>query len=126
MTALQRTSADAMIAAKGQSITLTRRTAGAYNTSTGTSATTTSTQAGKGVILPFAMGLRKMAGTNVPATDKQCLLSALATDGTALTAPKLDDTLTDAGGTVYSIVEIAPLAPAGLAIIYELTVRAAA
>lgn len=126
MTIAQRSSAAAMIADFGQAITLTRRAPGAYNTATGTSATTTSTQAGKGVILPFASGLRKMAGTNIPATDKQCLLSALTTAGTAITAPKLDDTLTDAGGTVYSIVEIAPLAPAGLAIIYEMTVRAAA
>jgi hypothetical protein len=124
MTAAQRSSAATLIAAKGQTVTLTRRAAGAYNTANGTSATTTSTQTGKGVILPFASGLRKMAGTNIPAGDKQCLLSALSTAGAAITAPKVDDMLTDAGGTIYSIVDVAPLAPAGLDIIYELTVRA--
>lgn len=124
MTAAQRISADRMIAAKGQAVTLTRRASGAYNPATGQASITTSTQAGKGVILPFAQGLRKMAGTNIPATDRQCLLSGLRADGTPLDAPKVDDTLTDATGLTYAVTEVSPLAPAGLSIIYELTVRA--
>jgi hypothetical protein len=119
MTVAQRTQAARMITAKGQTVTIKRRAAGAYNPATGTAAITETTQTGKGVILPFATGLRKMAGTNIPATDKQCILSAAG-----ITAPKVDDTLTDANGVIYSIVDIAPLAPAGLDIIYELTVRA--
>lgn len=123
MTALQRTSANRMIAAKGQTVTLTRRAAGAYNPATATSAITETTQTGKGVILPFASGLRKMAGTTIPASDQQCYLSALNSAGAALTAPQVDDTLTDANAQVYTITEVAPLSPAGLSIIYELTVR---
>lgn len=124
MTIAQRARAATMIAAYGQTVTLTRRGAGTYDPATGTAAITTSTQTGKGVILPFSQGLRKMAGSNIPAGDKQCILSGLTTAGTVLTAPKVDDTLTDAGGVIHSIVDIAALAPAGLGIIYELTVRA--
>lgn len=126
MTAAQRLSADAMIEAKGQAVTLTRQEAGSYDPATGTSSVTETTQTGKGVILPFGPGLRKMAGTNITADDRQCILSGLNASGGALTAPKVGDTLTDAAGLVYEITETAPLAPAGLSIIYELTVRAAA
>lgn len=124
MTIAQRATAARLIAAKGQVVTLTRRAAGAYNTATGAAAIVSTTQAGKGVILPFATGLRKMAGTNIPATDRQCLLSALTTTGSALTAPKVDDTLTDAGGRVYTVVDVGALAPDGVTSLYELTVRA--
>ena len=125
MTIAQRTTANRLIADKGQTVTLTRRASGAYNTATGTSAIATTTQTGKGVILPFAQGIRKQSGSNVTAADRLCLLSGLTSAGAALTEPKVDDTLTDAGGAVYTITEVSPLEPAGLAIIYELTVRAA-
>lgn len=113
------TTADRLITAKGQAVTLTRRAAGAYDPATSSAAITTSTQSGKGVILPYATGLRKIAGTNIPATDCQCLLSAVG-----ITAPKVDDTLTDAAGKVWSIVEVSTLAPDGTAALYDLTVRA--
>ena len=125
MTVAQRLSANRMIEAKGQTVTLTRRAAGTYNPATATATITTSTQTGKGVILPFAQGIRKQSGSNVTAADRLCLLSGLTSAGAALTEPKVDDTLTDAGGAVYTITEVSPLEPAGLAIIYELTVRAA-
>jgi hypothetical protein len=121
MTAAAALTADRLIDAKGQAVTLTRRTSGAYNTATGAAAITTTTQTGKGVILPFATGLRKIAGTNIPATECQCLLSAVG-----ITAPEVDDTLTDAAGTVWSIVEVTTLAPAGEALLHDLTVRASA
>lgn len=124
MTIAQRATAARLIAAKGQAVTLTRRAAGTYDTATGTASIGSTTQTGKGVILPFATGLRKMAGNNIPATDRQCLLSALGDTGAALTAPKVDDTLTDAGGRVYTVVEVGELAPDGVTSLYELTVRA--
>jgi hypothetical protein len=126
MTTAQRLSADRMIEAKGQAVTLTRRASGSYNPATGAASVTTTTQTGKGVILPFAQGIRKAPGTTVLATDRQCLLSALKSDGTALTAPQVDDTLTDSNGDVWAVTEVSPLAPAGLDIIYELTLRGAA
>ncbi len=123
MTAAQRLSADRMIEAKGQSVTLTRNASGTYNPATGTAAITTTTQTGNGVILPFALGIRKRGDSNVTAADRKCLLSALSASGTALTAPVVDDKLTDANGNAYVITEVTPLAPAGLDIMYTLTVR---
>ena len=101
-----------MIAAKGQAVTLTRRASGAYNPATGTAAVTTSTQTGKGVILPFGQGIRKRADSNVTTADRLCYLSGLNASGAALTEPKVDDTLTDAQGASYSITEVSPLEPA--------------
>ena len=125
MTAAQRLSADRMIAAKGQTVTLTRRSAGAYSPATGAATITTSTQTGKGVILPFGQGIRKRADSNVTSADRLCYLSGLNSAGTALTEPKVDDTLTDANGAVYSVTEVSPLEPAGLPIMFELTIRSA-
>ena len=125
MTLAQRTTADRLIAAKGQAVTLTRRAPGAYNTATATASITETTQTGKGVILPFGEGIRKQAGSTVTAADRLCILSGLNSAGAALTEPKVDDKLTDAAGNAYAITEVSPLEPAGLAIIYELTIRSA-
>lgn len=121
MTAAQRLSADRLIAAKGQSVTLTRRASGAYDPATGTAPITETTQTGKGVILPLASGVRHSGNSNIPAGAMQCLLSA-----EGITAPELDDTLTDVNAKVWVIVEVSPLAPAGLAVVYDLTIKGAA
>lgn len=121
----QRATANRLIAAKGQAVTLTRRAAGAYNPATGTAAITDTTQTGKGVILPLVLGFRKETGTNIPLGSVQCILSALGTSA-ALTAPKVDDSLTDSTGKVWTVIEVSPLAPAGTALIYDLTMKAAA
>ena len=123
MTIAQRQSANRMIAAKGQTVTLTRRIVGDYNPATGTAAIQETNQTGKGVILPFATGIRKLAGTNIAATDSQCLLSALDDWGDALVSPALDDVLTDAAGNAYTVIDVTALAPAGLPIMYDMTVR---
>ena len=125
MTVAQRSRADDMIERKGQTVTLTRQASGSYSPATGAAAVTTSTQTGKGVILPFAQGIRKMAGSDVTAADRQCILSGLKSDGTALSEPKVGDKLTDANSVAYTITEVSPLEPAGLAIIYDLTIRSA-
>lgn len=126
MTVAQRLSADTLIETKGQTVTLTRRTAGAYNPATGSAAVTETTQTGKGVILPFGPGLRRQGGTSITADDRQCLLSALNSAGAALTEPKVGDKLTDASGQVWSVIEVSPLAPAGLKIMFDLTIRGSA
>lgn len=118
-----RATADRLIEAQGQSVTLTRRAGGSYDPATSSATVSTSTQSGKAVIIPFSAGLRKMAGTNIPAGDVQCLLSALKSDGTALSAPHVDDTLTDASSRVYTVVEVSRLDPAGTALVYDLTLR---
>lgn len=125
MTVAQRLSAHAMIEAKGQTVTLTRRAAGAYNTATGAASITTTTQTGKGVILPLG-GYRKVNGSSVVAGDEVLLLSGLTTSGAVLTAPVVGDDVTGADGSAYVITEIDPLRPAGLSIIYDCIVRRAA
>ena len=126
MTVAQRLTADRMIASKGQAVTLTRRQAGAYDPATGAASVTISTQTGKGVIFDFAGGLRKLAGANIPAVARQCYLSALKADGAPLTRPEVNDTLTDAGNTVYTVTAVSELSPAGTDIMYELQIEAAA
>ena len=124
MTAIQRSTANRLIADKGLTVTLTRQAAGPYDPATGTSAITTTTQTGKGVILPFAAGLRHLAGSTIAIGDKNLLLSAIGSNGAALTPPVLDDKVT-ANGVDYVITDIAPLSPAGLDIMFDCTVRAA-
>lgn len=124
MTVAQRSTANRLIADKGQTVTLTRRASGAYNPATGTSAITTTTQTGKGVILPLS-GFRKVNGSSVVAGDETLLLSALATSGVALTAPKVGDHITGSDGAAYVLTAIDPMRPAGLAIIYDCVVRRA-
>lgn len=123
---IDRAEADAMLEEFGQAVTLTHRAAGAYDPATGTAAITETTQAASAVIFDFAPGLRKMAGENIAAGDRQCYLSALKSDGTALTRPSVNDTLTDANGLALTIVAVSELSPAGVDILYELTVRATA
>lgn len=110
--------ADRLIAAKGQTVTLTRRASGAYNPATGSAAISTTTQTGKGVILPLSAGLKHMTGSNIPSGAVQCLLSAIG-----ITAPKVDDTLTDATGQAWAIIEVSALEPAGSPVMYDLMLR---
>ena len=72
---IDRTEAADMIADFGQAVTLTRRASGTYDPATGSAAITTSTQSGKGVILPLS-AFRK-SGDSIIEGDQQFLLSAL-------------------------------------------------
>jgi hypothetical protein len=60
-------------------------------------ALTTSTQAGKGVILPLGAMRRSMmgGGDNIIEGDQELLLSALTATGGVLTVPHVSDTVTD-------------------------------
>ena len=124
MTVAQQLTADRMLAAKGQTVTLTRMVAVGYDPSTGNASAFPVTQTGKGVILDFATGLRKQAGTTIPAAARQCFLSPLDVTGAAMALPQVDDTLTDARGRVYVVSDVSEIAPAGDAVLYTLTVRA--
>lgn len=124
MTTTQRATAAAMIAAKGQTVTLTARTAGSYDTATASAAITTTDRTAKAVVLPLAH-YRKAAG-NVVQGDETMLLSALDTAGAALTAPKVDSLVTDANGKVYTLIAVDTLAPAGLGLMFDCVVRGAA
>jgi hypothetical protein len=128
MTAAQRSTANRLIADKGLTVTLTRQAAGEYDPATGTTAITTTTQTGKGVILPLGSNpaFRKFDG-NIVLGDQYLLLSALSTAGAPLDPPPtVDDTVTLAGGKVVSLIAVEPLEPAGLDIMYSCIARAAA
>ena len=122
MTVLQRSAADRLLAAKGQAITLTRRTPSVYDPATGTTAITSTTQAGKGVILPLSP-MMKANASNIVAGDQQLLLSSIATSGSVLAVPHVDDTITLATGEVLALTAVDPLSPAGLDILYDCIVR---
>ena len=113
--------AQKLLKGKGQSITLTKVTAGTYNPATGAmTGTTTSTQTAYGAV--FDYGTKQIDGTLIKAGDKQLLLSAFKTDGAALTAPSLNDTVT-IGGVVYTITQIKPMSPAGTVVMYDCNLR---
>jgi hypothetical protein len=119
---IDRAEAADMIAEFGQAVTLTRCASGPYDPATSSSAITESTQAGKGVILPLAP-MRKSAGTSIPEGAQQLLLSSLKTDGSVLTVPHVDDTVTLASGEVMALLAVDPLSPAGVAVLYDCVVK---
>lgn len=121
-TRLQKT-VNKLIKDKGQSITLTHVTPGTYNPATGGVTNTTSTQAAFGAIIEWEA--RHIDGNLIKATDKQLLLSPFKTDGTALTAPVLGDTVTDAAGVTYTLVyPLKTVSPAGTIVLFDVNLRA--
>ena len=121
-TRLQAT-ANRLLKGKGQSLTLTKITAGPYNPATGGfTGAGTSTQTAYGTILDYET--KQIDGTLIKAGDKQLLLSAFKTDGAALTAPVLGDTVS-IGGVTYTLVEpLKEVNPAGTTVMYECNLRA--
>jgi len=120
-TRLQAT-ANRLLKGKGQSIVLTKITAGTYNPATGGfTGASTSTQSAYGAV--FDYGAKQIDGTLIKAGDKQLLLSAFKTDGAALTAPVLGDTVT-IGSVVFTLVEpLKEVNPAGTVVMYEVNLR---
>jgi len=120
-TRLQAT-ANRLLRGKGQSLTLTRITAGTYDPATGgMTGATTSTQSAYGAI--FDYGAKQIDGTLIKAGDKQLLLSAFKTDGAALTAPVLGDTVS-IGGVTYTLVEpLKEVNPAGTVVLFDVNLR---
>jgi len=111
-----------LLKGKGQSLTLTKVTAGTYNPATGGfTGAGTSTQTAYGAI--FDYGTKQIDGTLIKAGDKQLLLSAFNTDGAALTDPVLGDTVS-IGGVVYTLVEpLKEVNPAGTVVMFDCNVR---
>ena len=114
--------ANRLLKGKGQSLTLTKVTAGTYNPATGGfTGAGTSTQMAYGAI--FDYGTKQIDGTLIKAGDKQLLLSAFKTDGAALTAPVLGDTVS-IGGVTYTLVEpLKEVNPAGTVVMFDCNVR---
>jgi len=112
--------ANRLLKGKGQEITVTRQTAGAYDPATGTAAVTTTTQTAYGAM--FEYGDKNIDGVLIKEGDKQLLLSALNSAGTALVAPQLNDTVT-INTVVYTVVRIKPLSPAGTTVLFDCNIR---
>ncbi len=114
--------ADEILEEFGQAITLTHVEPGTYVPGEGITNTTT-TQAGTGAVVDW--DARQVDGTLILIGDKRLLLSPLNTAGTALTAPVLGDTATDAAGVVYTLVTpLKTVSPAGTAVLYDCNLRA--
>jgi hypothetical protein len=118
------TTANRLLKDKGQSLTISRQTAGAYDPATGQTTVTVTTQTGTGAIFDYRD--ENVDGVLILSGDKQLLLSAVNTTGTALTAPEVNDTVTDAGSVVRTITRIKTLAPAGTVVMYDINLRGAA
>jgi hypothetical protein len=110
---LQSTAA-ALIAGKGQPITLTSRTPGAYDPATGTAAITVTTEVTAGVVLDFSS--KDIDGTLIKVGDKRVILKATTI------LPTTTSTLT-IGGVVHTIVDAYPVNPGGTLLIYKIQVR---
>ena len=115
--------ANKLLLGKGQAVTLTHVVPGTYDPATGGVTNTTTTQTGTGAIVEW--DARQVDGTLIKIGDKKLLLSPLNTAGTVLTAPVLGDTVTDAAGTVYTLVApLNTLSPSGTAVLYDCNMRA--
>jgi hypothetical protein len=116
---------------KGQAVTLTKAGgAGTYDPATGINTVTPpAAQTVTGAVFEYSSfirsGVRNDAGSLIRAGDKQLLLAATATDGTALAAPATGDTVL-VGSVTYTITGVAPLSPAGTVVYYECNIRGAA
>jgi len=115
--------ANKLLKGKGQKVTLTRQVSGAYDPVTGQATVTTTIQAGTGVIFDYAD--KNIDGVLILSGDKQLLLSAVNSTGTALTAPLVNDTVT-AGGMVRTITRIKALSPAGTTVLFDCNLRGVA
>lgn len=114
--------ANRLLKDKGQAVTIKTATLGTYDPTTGTVASTTSTQYGYGAIVDWDS--RHIDGNLILVTDKRLLLSPLNTAGVALTVPKLGDTITDAAGIIYTITApFKPLSPGGTIVLFDCNLR---
>lgn len=113
--------ANEILAEYGQAVTLTRIVPGTYNPATGgMTGASTSTQTGWGAVFEYIN--KNIDGTLIQSGDKQLLLSAINSAGTALTAPIINDTVT-IGGVVMTITQIKPLSPAGTTVLFDCNLR---
>jgi hypothetical protein len=118
-----------LLKGKGQTITLTYQGSSSYNTSTGGATISTSTASVYGAVFEygnknFEYGNKNIDGTLIKVGDKQLLLSALNTAGTAITAPVVNDTVT-INSVAYTITQVKTLSPAGTVVLYDCNIRGA-
>lgn len=99
----------------GQVVTVTRRTSGDYDVSTGAVAITETTESGYG--LPTDYKRDEIDGETVQQGDIKLLLSP-----TGITKPQINDEVTLSSGT-FTIKSVNELSPGGSAILYKCQLR---
>lgn len=106
--------ASGLLSDKGQSMTLTTRTPGAYDTATATATIAEATETVYGAVFDYAA--KDIDGTLIKRGDKRVILEASAA------VPTSTDTLT-IGGVVHNIIEAVPVNPGGVVVIYKVQAR---
>lgn len=109
--------ADELLAEFGQACVLGSVTTGAYDPATGEAGTTSAPHPVTAAILAYPQHF--IDGSLILTGDKRALVSPL---GLAV-SPKPGDTLTDAAGTEYKVIDAKELAPAGVVVLWTLQVR---
>lgn len=109
--------ADDLLHEFGQAGVLGSVSDGAYNPETGEAGPVSTPHAVTAAVFDFSQTY--IDGTLIRTGDKRALVSVV---GLAV-APKQGDTLTDAGGSVYQVVEAKATAPAGQTVLWTLQVR---
>lgn len=113
--------ARAMLTESGQLVTLTRRVVGAYDPATAGVAMTETNATAFGAVFPLSSiryASHKQADSLIVQGDRQLILEAVTPP------PRVDDRVTLADGAICTIVTADPLAPAGVPILYDCTIRA--
>lgn len=122
MTVAQRSTAERLITAKGQTVTIAGTASSTYDPSTGITTPTAYSATTTAVVLPLDKA-RKIDGTLIKQGDETLLISALSTAGAAITEPPVNSVVTLADGSKRTIIAIDQLSPAGLIIMFDAVVR---
>ena len=105
-----------ILAEFGQSVTITHYGESVYDSDTGKATRSETTEAGTAVELEYES--RDIDGALILRGDKRLLLSAVG-----IAAPVAGDSVT-IGGSVYAVMNVKPLSPGGVAVLYEVQARA--
>lgn len=108
--------ATALLKEFGQQLTLSARSAGAYNPAAGVATVSEVTQIGTGALFDYG-GLTQINGTAIEANDKRLYLSV-----SGILPPQVDDYVI-ASGKKYAIKNVKTIAPAGVAVLYDCLLR---
>lgn len=109
------TDADALLTEFGQSVTVRRQSAGAYNPDTGASSITTTDVIGHGAV--FDRNAKDIDGAMIQHGDKQLLLSA-----SGMAKPSTADTVI-IGGESWRVIDPQEISPAGIPVLYDINIR---
>lgn len=106
-----------ILAEYGQTVTRTASTAGSYNPATGSVTVTTANTSRVGADFAFGQGATTVRGQMIQKNDRRLLLDA---DGPVA----MTDSFT-IGGKNFTVVSFDQVAPAGVAVMYDIHIRSA-